>query len=80
MSEFARVPRPGFAQHHPSSGAMEEFHAQPLFQLADVPAHRGMGDEKLNRCAGETLMPGGGFEGAQSVERWQAARHAASYV
>ena len=80
VRDFARVPRPGLAQHHPPSGAMEELQAKPLLEVADVPAHRGMGDEKLVRRGRKALMPGGGFEGAQCVERWQAAGHAASYV
>ncbi|MNT64756.1 hypothetical protein D3C72_2026800 [compost metagenome] len=43
--------------------------AQLFFQLADVLAHRCLGDVQLQRCPGEVEVAGGGFEGAQCVQR-----------
>jgi hypothetical protein len=40
-----------------------------IFQLANVLAHRSLGDVQLQRCAGEVQVPCGGFKRTQGIER-----------
>ncbi|MNF70962.1 hypothetical protein D3C84_528960 [compost metagenome] len=46
-----------------------------LFQGANVPAHRALGNGQFLGGAGEGGVSGGGLEGTQGIERGQAARH-----
>ena len=40
-----------------------------IFQLANVLAHRSLGDVQLQRCTGEVQVPCGGFKRSQGIER-----------
>ncbi len=71
--QLAAKPAPCLGQLHTAPGAQKKLGAEPLLEIADVPADGGMGNEKLARRLGETFMPGGSFEGFECIQRWQAA-------
>src|SRR5205823_13042105 len=55
--------------------AGEELDAEFGFQRLDLMAHRALSDAKLLGSAGEADMAGGGLEGFECVQLWQAPRH-----
>ncbi len=72
-AERRRQPDAVGRQPQPGLGAIDQRHAERLFELADLAADRAMGDAELlsgGRHAGVTTE---GFEGAQSVQGGQGA-------
>ncbi len=67
-------------QGHAARQALEQDHAQARFQLLDLVAERGLGHAQLGGGAGQVLVPRGGFEGAQGVQRQLRADHRAPLV
>ncbi|MNN00479.1 hypothetical protein D3C81_1130700 [compost metagenome] len=54
---------------------MEQADAQTVFQPAYLVAQRCLADTEFQGRAGEILVPGRGFEGAQGVERQGRVQH-----
>ncbi len=73
--ELAAIAAAGVGQLHAAAGAGEQFGAQPLLEIADMAADRGMGDKQFGCGIGEAFVPGGGFEGLQGVQGGEAAGH-----
>ncbi|KAG0742986.1 hypothetical protein G6F24_016363 [Rhizopus arrhizus] len=48
---------------------MEQPDAEPILQATDLMAQRRLADAQLQCGTGEVLVAGGGFEGAQRVQR-----------
>ncbi len=55
--------------------AVEKLDGELGFERLDLMTHRALRDAKLFRRARKTLMPRGGLEGLQGVQRWQARAH-----
>ena len=55
--------------------ALEQGHAQGVFERLDLAADRRLRDEELLRRLREAQQAGGGLEAADQVERRQGARH-----
>ncbi len=60
--------------------AVEQLDAKLGFERLDLMADRALRDVKLVGRARETLMPGGGLEGLQGIERWQARAHRTDFM
>ena len=58
----------GFGELERACAALEQRGAQLLFQLLDLPAQRGLGDEQALGRAGEIALFGNGDEVAQMAE------------
>src|SRR5205823_11722464 len=54
---------------------IEQLDRELRLQRLHLMAHRALRDAQLLRCAREALMPGGGLEGFQSVQRRQMRAH-----
>src|SRR5579863_2075689 len=68
---FLRLWRKREAAVLPDEQANPEFFLKP----PDLMADGGLGDVQLSRRIGKAQMAGGGLEGAQPIERWQAGGH-----
>ena len=55
--------------------ADEQADAELFLQPLDLMADRGLRDVQLGRRLREAQMPGGGLEGAQSIQRRQPGGH-----
>ncbi len=53
----------------------EQAYPEFLLETFDLMADRGLRDVELGRRLREAQMPGGGLEGAQSIERRQSGGH-----
>ena len=65
----------GFRQPQAARPPEEQRLAQQAFQVANLLAHRRLGDVELFSRRGETEAPGRRFEGTQPVQRGQSAAH-----
>jgi len=63
-----------FRQRHAARLAQEQFHAEPCLQRFHAMADRRGSHVQFLAGTDETAVAGGGFEGAQGIERW-CARH-----
>jgi hypothetical protein len=61
------------SDNEPLPLAIEELDPKLLLQSLDLVTYCALGDEQLFGRSRETLMAGGGLEGLQRIERWQAA-------
>jgi hypothetical protein len=58
----------GFGQRERAMAALVQRHAQALFELLDLAAHRGLGKEQLLARLREAQEPGRGLERVQEVQ------------
>jgi len=58
----------GVGQREGAMAAVKQGDAELVFQLLDLPAHRGLGEEQLLARLGERQVPGGGLEALQQVQ------------
>ena len=65
----------GFGDDQALAFAVEQFYRKPRLQRLDLVAHRALRHAKLFGGARKTLVPRGGFEGLQGIERRQAWAH-----
>ena len=61
----------GFGQRQALRRADEERHAEVVFKLFDLAAHRALGDVQAQGRLAEAAMPRDLFEDAQHIERGQ---------
>jgi hypothetical protein len=73
--EPSAEPAAGVGELDSAAGPNEERSAEPLFEIADMPADSSVGDEELGGRHREAFEPGGGLERFQRIERGQAAGH-----
>jgi len=66
---FGEQLRPRLGRHGVTAGAQEKANAEPIFEQADLPAHRPMGDVELVRRAAEAAEPRGSLEGLDRIQR-----------
>src|SRR5262245_3063912 len=66
---------PGLGDDQALPLAVEQFYCKLCFQRLDLMADRALRDAKLFSRARKALVPRGGFEGFQGIERWQAWAH-----
>ncbi|KAG1249465.1 hypothetical protein G6F65_019118 [Rhizopus arrhizus] len=69
--------RPLIGQCDATRQAMEQPDAEPILQATDLMAQRRLADAQLQCGTGEVLVAGGGFEGAQRVQRQGRVQHGA---
>ena len=51
----------GFGQHHAAAAALDQLHAERLFQLLDLHRERRLGDGAMLRRLAEMLQPDHGI-------------------
>ena len=75
VAHDGEIVAPGLGDDQALALAVEQFYRKLRFQRLDLVAHRALRDAKLFGRARKTLMPRGGFEGFQGIERRQAWAH-----
>ena len=74
-AQRAKVGGPLRRQRDAALRAQEQARAEPLLERADVAAHRALRHRQLARGARDAAVAGDGLEGADGVERREAAQH-----
>ncbi len=69
-SKLAAVARACLSKLHSAPRAVEQLHAEPLFEVPQMPADGGMRDEQLLRRQRKAFVSGGGLEGAKGIQGW----------
>ena len=57
-------------EHQRSRASFEQWHAEPVFERLDLPAHCRLGEVKLGARLGKAEIAGGRLEAFDQVERW----------
>ena len=75
VAHHVEILAPGLGDDQALALAVEQLEAELLLQRLDLVADRALRDEQLLGGAREALVPRGGLEGLQCVERRQARAH-----
>jgi hypothetical protein len=75
IAHHGKIIAAGFGDDQPLALAVEQLDRKLGFKRLDLVADGALRDAQLFRRARKTLVPRGGLEGFQGIERWQAWSH-----